>query len=36
MDFRFTQEQDEAAELAAKILGERVTNDRQKAAEAAG
>ena len=36
MDFTFTAEQDEAAELAAKILGDRATNDRQKAVEAAG
>src|SRR6478609_852841 len=36
MDFRFTQEQDEAAELAAGILKDRVTNDRLKSVEAAG
>src|SRR6478752_1993497 len=36
MDFRFTQEQDEAAELAASILNDRATNERQKAVEAAG
>src|SRR6478609_3581143 len=36
MDFRFTQEQDEAAELAAGILKDRVTNDRLKAVEANG
>ena len=36
MDFSFTPEQDEAAELAAKILGDRATNDRMKAVEAAG
>lgn len=36
MDFRFTQEQDEAASLAASILEDRVTNDRLKAVEAAG
>ena len=36
MDFNFTAEQDEAAELAAKILGDRATNDRQKQIEAAG
>ena len=34
MDFRFTQEQDEAAELAASILKDRTTNDRLKAVEA--
>src|SRR6478609_10065700 len=36
MDFRFTQEQDEAAELAAGILKDRVTNERLKTVEAAG
>ena len=36
MDFRFTQEQDEAAELAASILKDRTTNDRLKAVEADG
>jgi 3-oxocholest-4-en-26-oyl-CoA dehydrogenase beta subunit len=36
MDFRFTQEQDEAAELAASILRDRATNDRMKAVEADG
>lgn len=36
MDFSFTPEQDEAAELAAKILGDRATNERQKAVEATG
>ncbi|MGA8255655.1 MAG: acyl-CoA dehydrogenase family protein, partial [Nocardioides sp.] len=36
MDFIFTPEQDEAAELAAKILGDRATNDRQKQVEAGG
>lgn len=36
MDFRFTQEQDEAAELAREILADRTTNDRLKAVEAAG
>lgn len=36
MDFRFTQEQDEAAELAAAILADRVTNDRMRTVEAAG
>ncbi|MDF1601978.1 acyl-CoA dehydrogenase family protein [Nocardioides sp. YIM 152315] len=36
MDFRFTQEQDEAAELAASILDDRATNERQKAVEAGG
>src|SRR6478609_8027613 len=36
MDFRFTQEQDEAAELAASILADRATNEHQKAVEAAG
>ncbi|CAB4731287.1 MAG: acyl-CoA dehydrogenase [Actinobacteria bacterium] len=36
MDFSFTAEQDDAAELAAKILGDRVTTARHKAVEAAG
>lgn len=36
MDFRFTQEQDEAAELAASILQDRATNERMKAVEADG
>ncbi|MFC6340722.1 acyl-CoA dehydrogenase family protein, partial [Nocardioides hankookensis] len=36
MDFRFTQEQDEAAELAASILKDRATNERLKAVEAQG
>ena len=36
MDFQFTPEQDEAAELAASILKDRATNDRLKAVEAAG
>lgn len=36
MDFRFTPEQDEAAALAAQILGDRATNERMKAVEAAG
>src|SRR6478736_8942864 len=36
MDFRFTQEQDEAAELAASILKDRTTNDRLKAVDAGG
>ena len=36
MDFTFTSEQDEAAELAAQILRDRATNDRQKVVEAAG
>jgi alkylation response protein AidB-like acyl-CoA dehydrogenase len=36
MDFTFTPEQDEAAELAARILTDRATNDRMKAVEAAG
>jgi alkylation response protein AidB-like acyl-CoA dehydrogenase len=36
MDFRFTQEQDEAAELAAGILKDRATNERFKTVEAAG
>ncbi|CAN5557511.1 acyl-CoA dehydrogenase family protein [soil metagenome] len=36
MDFTFTSEQDDAAELAATILGDRVTNDLQKQVEATG
>jgi len=36
VDFTFTPEQDEAAELAAKILGDRATNERMKAVEADG
>ena len=36
MDFSFTPEQDDAAALAASILDDRVTLDRQKAVEAAG
>ena len=36
MDFTFTPEQDEAAELAAKILSDRATNERMKAVEADG
>ena len=36
MDFRFTPEQDEAAELAAGILKDRATNERLKAVEAGG
>lgn len=36
MDFRFTQEQDEAAELAASILKDRATNARLKAVEDGG
>jgi alkylation response protein AidB-like acyl-CoA dehydrogenase len=36
MDFSFTPEQDEAAELAAKILGDRATNERHKTVEATG
>ena len=36
MDFTLTPEQDEAAELAAKILGDRATNERMKAVEADG
>lgn len=36
MDFSFTPEQDEAAALAAQVLGDRCTNDRQKAVEATG
>jgi alkylation response protein AidB-like acyl-CoA dehydrogenase len=36
MDFIFTPEQDEAAELAASILKDKTTNDRLKAVEAGG
>ena len=36
MDFTFTPEQDEAAELAARILADRTTNERMKAVEQAG
>lgn len=36
MDFLFTPEQDEAAELAASILADHTGNDRLKAVEAAG
>jgi alkylation response protein AidB-like acyl-CoA dehydrogenase len=36
MDFSFTPEQDEAAELAARILADRATNARQQAVEAQG
>jgi 3-oxocholest-4-en-26-oyl-CoA dehydrogenase beta subunit len=36
MDFTFTTEQDEAAALAATILGDHCTNERQKAVEAEG
>ncbi|WP_121251262.1 acyl-CoA dehydrogenase family protein [Nocardioides ferulae] len=36
MDFTFTPEQDEAAELAARILGDRATNERMRAVEADG
>jgi alkylation response protein AidB-like acyl-CoA dehydrogenase len=36
MDFTFTPEQDEAAELAAQILRDRATNERMKAVEADG
>lgn len=36
MDFLFTPEQDEAAELAARILGDKTTNDRLKQVEAGG
>ena len=36
MDFTFTPEQDEAAELAAKILGDRATNERMKQVEKDG
>ncbi len=36
MDFTFTPEQDEAAELAARILRDRATNERMKTVEQAG
>lgn len=36
MDFTFTPEQDEAAALAAKILGDRATNERMREVEAGG
>ena len=36
MDFLFTPEQDEAAELAARILADKTTNDRLKEVEKAG
>jgi alkylation response protein AidB-like acyl-CoA dehydrogenase len=36
MDFTFTPEQDEAAELAARILGDRATNERMKQVEQTG
>src|SRR3954470_3739885 len=36
MDFTFTPEQDEAAALAARILGDHATNERMKAVEADG
>src|SRR3954447_16674341 len=36
MDFRFTQEQDEAAELAASILAARTGNERLRGVEADG
>jgi alkylation response protein AidB-like acyl-CoA dehydrogenase len=36
MDFTFTPEQDEAAELAARILKARATNERMRAVEAEG
>lgn len=36
MDFLFTPEQDEAAELAARILRDRATNERMQAVEADG
>lgn len=36
MDFGFTPEQDDAAALAAQILGDRATNERQQQVEAAG
>lgn len=36
MDFRFSPEQDEAAALAARILGDRCTNEQLQAVEAAG
>ncbi len=36
MDFTFTPEQDEAADLAARILRDRATNERMKAVEQGG
>jgi 3-oxocholest-4-en-26-oyl-CoA dehydrogenase beta subunit len=36
MDFTFTPEQDEATELASKILGDRATNERMRQVEAGG
>lgn len=36
MDFLFTPEQDEAADLAARILGDRATHDRMRQVEAGG
>ena len=36
MDFTFTQEQDDAAKLAAEILKDRTTNERMKVVEAEG
>ncbi|HYG93925.1 MAG TPA: acyl-CoA dehydrogenase [Nocardioides sp.] len=36
MDFLFTPEQDEAAELAARIVGDRATSERMKQVEQAG
>ena len=36
MDFTFTPEQDEAAQLAARILEDRATNERMKQVEAGG
>ncbi|MGZ4464425.1 MAG: acyl-CoA dehydrogenase family protein [Nocardioides sp.] len=36
MDFTFTPEQDEAAALAARVLGDRATNERMRAVEQAG
>jgi len=36
VDFTFTPEQDEAADLAAKVLKDRATNERMKAVEADG
>lgn len=36
MDFLFTPEQDEAAELAARILADKTTNDRLKQVESGG
>lgn len=36
MDFLFTPEQDEAAELAAQILADKTTNERLKEVEAGG